>query len=334
MPTALRADASALRFSTDFGIAPMPPPSVSVIIPVYNGERYIEEALDSVFAQTFRDFEVIVVNDGSTDRTEERLSRYRDRMLYAAQRNRGLSASRQEGLERAHGTFIAFLDADDIWLPLKLERQVRFARAHPEYGIVTTDAERFDESGVILSSLKSWYQPRSGYVMENLLLNNWIPPSAAMVRRECFERVGAVEVEPPGYGEDWVMWVQIAACYQVYFIDEVLVRRRVHPGSMTSRESDVQFQCLLRDLEVMKERVPALRQRPQLVRDAAFRICLNRGRNDLHAVEVSGARQKLKLALGFKPYYPTAWGLLAAAYTPAWFLRGVRVAVRHLQTRS
>jgi hypothetical protein len=301
---------------------------VSVIIPVFNGERYIEEALDSVFAQTFRDIEVIVVNDGSTDGTEQRIQRYRGRITYHVQPNRGLSASRVEGLRLASGSLIAFLDADDVWLPGKLERQVKVACAHPEYGIITTDAEKFDESGVTLPSLKCWYQPTSGYVMEGLLSENWIPPSAALVRRECFELVRTFDVPPPNYGEDWMMWVQIAARYQVYFIDEVLVRSRQHAASMTDRGGEIQFQGLLRNLEIMKVRVSELKVQPDLVRQAGFRICIHRARADLKALDVARARDKLRLALGYKPHALSAWGLLTAAYLPSSFLQGVKRAVK------
>jgi GT2 family glycosyltransferase len=304
-------------------------PLVSVIIPVYNGEKYIEEALESVFAQTFRDFEVVVINDGSTDGTERRLTKYRERIKYQAQPNSGLSVSRAVGLEFASGSLVAFLDADDVWLPSKLERQVQVACAHPEYGIITTDVEQFDERGVSLPSLKCWYQPASGHVMERLLFDNWIPPSAALVRRECFDLVHTFDVPPPAYGEDWMMWIQISAAYPVYFINQVLARHRGHQSSMTSQGSAVQFQCLLRNLEIMKEGVPALRARPLLVREAAFRICRNRAWNDLQALQLPEAQQKSRLALGFKPYSLRAWGLLGATHLPVSAIRAVKAVLKY-----
>jgi glycosyltransferase involved in cell wall biosynthesis len=304
-------------------------PLVSVIIPVYNGEKYIEEALDSIFAQTFQDFEVIVVDDGSTDGTERRLGRYRGLIKYHGQRNRGQAAAREQGLRLASGLLVAFLDADDAWQPTKLEKQVEFAQAHPEYGIISTDVERFDDSGVLLPSLKSWYKPSSGHVMEKLLFDNWIPPSCALVRRECFEKVQTFDLEPPNYGEDWMMWIQIAADYPVHFLDQVLVRHRVHQDSVTSRGSELQFQCLLRNLEIMKERVPALKAKPYLARESAFRICFNRGWSDIQELQVGRARQKIRLALGFRPYSLDAWVLLGATHVPTWALRAVKAGIKY-----
>ena len=299
-------------------------PEVSVIIPVYNGEKYIEEALESVLAQTFRDFEVIVINDGSTDTTEERLAKYQDRIVYVRQENRGLAATRGRGLELAKGEWIAFLDADDVWLPRKLELQVEFAGRHPEYGIVTTDALSFEGERTVVPSLKEWYRPASGNVLENLLFGNWIPPSAAMIRRECFEKVNTFDVPPPAFGEDWLMWMQIAAYYPVYFIDEVLVRRRLHSASMSSQGGEIQFQCLLRNLEILREKIPQLKARPDLIDKAAFRICFNRGLGDLRAVRLPQARDKLRRAVAYKPYSFKALLLLAVSYLPSSVLGAIK----------
>ena len=293
-------------------------PRGSVIIPVYNGEAFIEDALESVFAQTFRDFEVIVINDGSTDGTEERLGKYRDRINYVKQENRGLAATRGRGVALARAPLVAFLDADDMWLPRKLEGQVEAAGEHPECGIITTDALSFSDSGVVVPSLKDWYRPACGNVVENLLFGNWIPPSAAMIRRECFEHVKTFDVPPPGYGEDWMMWMQVAAHFAVHYIDEVLVRRRLHSNSMSGQNEDIQFRCVLRNFEIIRKRVPRLNGRPSLIDEAAFRVCLSRGMRDIRAVRLPEARDKLKRALEYKPHSFKARAAQAATYVPGW----------------
>lgn len=303
-------------------------PEVSVIIPVYNGEKFIKEALDSVFAQTFHDFEIIVVNDGSTDSTERSLSKYMGQITYVVQMNQGQSVSRRRGLQESTGNFVAFLDADDIWIPRKLERQVGFALAHPEYGIVTTDVASFEDQQTVLSSLKQWHQIPDGYVLENLLFDNWIPPSAALVRRECFDRVTTFDVPPPCFGEDWMMWMEIAAHYPIHFVDEVLVCRRLHPESVSSQADEVQFRCLLRNLEIMEERIPQFRAQPALIREAAFRICFRRGLGDLQAIRVLAARDKLRRAIGYRPYSVEAWMLFAGTFVPAPALHGLKRGVK------
>jgi glycosyltransferase involved in cell wall biosynthesis len=304
-------------------------PLVSVIIPVYNGEKYIAEALESVFAQTLQNFEIIVINDGSTDRTEQQLEKYRDRIHYVQQENRGLAATRGRGVGLARGSLIAFLDADDVWLPEKLERQVEAAREHPDCGIVTTDALAFSGERVVLRSMKEKEnRPKSGDVLEDLLFGNWIPPSAAMVRRECFEKVQTFDVPPPGYGEDWLMWMQIAAYRPVHFIDQVLVRWRLHSNNMGHHGGDTQFRCLLRNFEIIRERVPHLNGRPNLIDRAAFQVCFRRGFDDLRNLATDQARDKLRLALHYNVRSARTWLLFGIAQLPSAVLRRLRTATR------
>ena len=303
-------------------------PQVSVIIPVYNGEKYIEEALESVFAQTFQDFEVIVINDGSTDGTEQRLEKSRGRIIYITQPNMGQSASRRKGLAAANAPLIAFLDSDDLWLPKKLEQQVEFAQAHPEYGIVSTDVLSFNETGVVSPTLRKTYSISNGFVVEKLLFGNWIPPSAAMVRRECFDMVRNFDLPPPEHGEDWLMWMQIAAHYPVYFIDEVLVKKRVHAESVSSRDSERSMEHFFRNLEIMRDHIPQLGARPELIDECAFRICLKHGLADLQALDLQSARNNVRRAISHKPYSLKAWALLAIAHAPVWILRALKRGMR------
>jgi glycosyltransferase involved in cell wall biosynthesis len=274
---------------------------VTVIIPTHNDGAFLEEALESVFRQTFRDFDVIVVNDGSTDDTEARLGKYRARIRYVYQECRGPAASRNLAIRATQSPLVAFLDADDQWLPKKLETQVRFAEASPSVGIITTDVEWFNENGVTNSSLKSRYPISSGFVIEQLIFHNWISTSAAMVRRECFGRAGWFDEEPGIYGEDWMMWVQIAAQYPVQFVDQVLTRRRVRSDSLEQRNAEAQFNNLFRNLEKMQATVPALSQRPELLREAAYRICMERGKQDLRLLNTLGAKNKFRKACGYFP---------------------------------
>ncbi|MGH9799036.1 MAG: glycosyltransferase family A protein, partial [Blastocatellia bacterium] len=118
-------------------------PAVSIIIPAYNLAPYIAETLDSVFAQTCRDFEIIVINDGSTDDTEERIAPYRNRIVYIRQENRGVMAARNVGLQAARGRYIALLDGDDLWLPNFLEVLVGMLEADPDLSVAYPNARYF-----------------------------------------------------------------------------------------------------------------------------------------------------------------------------------------------
>src|SRR5438067_1269450 len=203
-------------------------PSVSIIIPVYNAKKYLEETLQSVLAQTFQQFEIILVDDGSTDGTSEIIEKFSDRAICLKNDHRGPASSRNLGLQAARGSFIAFLDADDLWLPTKLEKQVAVMRAHPEYGLITCDASMFCDSGVIATSSKARQPIATGHVLRQLLCSNWVGTSCAMVPRKCLEKVGAFDEEMFNGGEDWMLWLKIAAEYPVYFLDEPLVQYRVH----------------------------------------------------------------------------------------------------------
>ncbi len=132
-------------------------PTVSVIIPTYNRRAYVQEAIDSVLAQTYTDYEIIVIDDGSTDGTGEALrERYGDKIIYEWQENQGLSAARNRGIESSRGQYIALLDSDDLWMPEKLERQVACLSQHPEVAMVARAYARRDcwqrAQGVSISS--------------------------------------------------------------------------------------------------------------------------------------------------------------------------------------
>ena len=118
---------------------------VSVIIPVYNSERYISEAVESVLNQTYRNLQVIVINDGSTDGTERALEPYMDHINYFFQENRGVAAARNVGIRSSRGRHIAFLDSDDIWMPEKLENQVSYMIGHPEFKFLYSDFVYFND---------------------------------------------------------------------------------------------------------------------------------------------------------------------------------------------
>ena len=308
--------------------------TVTVIIPTHNDGAYIEGALESVFSQTFQDFEIIVVNDGSTDDTEQRLAKLGDRIVYHYKKCSGPSACRNWAIRHASSPLIAFLDADDLWLPTKLEKQVRFALENPTFGIITTDVEGFNEYGVTSTSLKSRYPISNGFVVEKLLFHNWVTTSAVMVRRECFGPSGWFDEEPGIFGEDWMMWVQIAAKYPVQFLDEVLTRRRVRATSFEQRNAEAQFKNLFRNLDKLQKSVPALSSRPELFREAAYRICVGRGKYDLQQLKTQAARQKFLRALGYYQFRPYPWMLLLVSFLPMGVLRAIKASGRLRQWRS
>jgi glycosyltransferase involved in cell wall biosynthesis len=211
-------------------------PAVSVIIPAYNYARFLPRAIKSVITQTLRDFEVIVVDDGSTDDTAAVARGYLSdpRVRYIYQENRGLSAARNTGISLAKGKYIAFLDADDLWLPEKLEKQLRiFEREAGSVALVYCFIEYIDEQGTVLESAKEL--PVENPTLGDLLYANWVlgSGSSVLIKKEAFDRVGLFDEELRSL-EDMNMWLRILHEYDSARADEVLVRITRHRRSMQS----------------------------------------------------------------------------------------------------
>ncbi|KAA3661579.1 MAG: glycosyltransferase family 2 protein, partial [Chloroflexi bacterium] len=178
-------------------------PTVSVIIPSYNYANFLPEAVESIFNQTFQDFEVIVVDDGSTDNTQEVVQTFmvRDRFHYIYQENQGLAATRNTGLRAAKGDFVAFLDADDIILPNKLEVQVNWLRNNPDFGLVGSGYYYMDEHGVPIEEQRPWL--RSPHLkIEDLLFDCPFIVHAILVKKEWVDKVGGFDKRVRRV-EDW-----------------------------------------------------------------------------------------------------------------------------------
>src|SRR6266545_6495779 len=186
-------------------------PLVSVVTPAYNVAWCIARAIDSVLAQDFRARELIIVNDGSTDDTRAVLEAYGDAITVIHQDNRGMSAARNVGIKNAHGTYVAFLDADDWWLPGKLSRQVELMQSRPEIGFCSTSARVEDGDGRLLNH---WRCPNgSTEILATLFAQNAAIAggcSAVIVRKKLFDRVGLFDETLGGF-EDPDLWMRLAA---------------------------------------------------------------------------------------------------------------------------
>jgi len=212
-------------------------PKVSVIIPTYNYGHFLGEAIRSVLGQTLQDWELIVVDDGSTDNTREVVAAFADpRIHYIHQQNRGNPAARNAALRVVSGEYVAFLDADDVWFPEKLEKQVaKLDRLPPTVGLVYSDVYLFNnEDGTIIRSFLQGRRPPQGRILRELLgPDGWfISDTGSLIRREVFQRVGLYD-ESLWWYEDWEMWVRIAAAYEVAALDEPLARCRRHSANLS-----------------------------------------------------------------------------------------------------
>ena len=250
-------------------------PKVSVIIPAYNASSYIKESLDSAFAQSFQDFEVIVVNDGAPDtpQLETVLQPYLERIVYVKQQNRGVSAARNVGVHRSRGELIAFLDADDIWLPQYLEVQVTFLDNHPGAVAVISDVIRFGESAPKPPE-RHMLPPSTNNLLsfdDMLRRKGGQLPSATVVRRDKALAAGLFD-EGLRVGED------IEFCIRVCFPDgsigytrQLLVKYRFHQAgagtTLTRRQiNENETECLSR---IAKKIALSDAQRSMLAKEVA-----------------------------------------------------------------
>ena len=213
-------------------------PTVSVIIPAYKVAPFICETLDSVFAETFTDFEAIVINDDSPDtlQLEQALESYSGKIIYLKQPNRGAGAARNSGLRLARGEYVAFLDGDDMWLPEFLAEQLKLIRSDGGYDLVYADAINLSEQGYD-SSTNMTYNPSRGEVTFLKLLCGEcnIVTSTVLARREPIMRVGCFN-EHFVNSQDFDLWLRLAkdAGARMTYQQKVLARRRIYRGSLAS----------------------------------------------------------------------------------------------------
>jgi glycosyltransferase involved in cell wall biosynthesis len=207
-------------------------PRVSITMPVLNGERYIGRALESIAAQTYRDFELIVVDDGSTDRTAACVDAFRDRLRLKRVThawNQGIARSVNDGLRQSSGEFIAFLDHDDCWLPEFLETQVRYLDSHPEVGMAHSDYQITDgDDHIVCESVARWRGKTcpSGNVFADLLQESFIVGNSVLIRKPCIARFGGFSEDLP-FG-DYHLWMRIARHYQIGYVPKPLTQYRQH----------------------------------------------------------------------------------------------------------
>lgn len=201
-------------------------PKVSVIIPSFNAMKYLPRTMKSVLSQSFNDAEIIVVNDGSTDDTERWVLSIDDpRIKIITQENKGLAGARNTGILNSQGEFIAFLDADDIWEPTKLEKQVKALEEDMSVSLVYTWVAYIDEqdnpTGRVIRNVAE------GDVWADLTQRNIVESgSVAMVRKNCFDEVGLFDQSLGSYVEDWDMWLRMSTKYRFKVLKEPLVYYR------------------------------------------------------------------------------------------------------------
>lgn len=299
-------------------------PMVSVVVTTYNYGRFLPFALDSVLEQTFDDLEVIVIDDGSTDNTQQVIQPYlRDRRVrYFLRNHLGVVTAKNTGIKLARGPYVAFLDADDIWMPAKLERQLELFQADPELGVVYTRRQLIDEEGhELVHEQPKFYR---GMVLEPLFRTNFVCFSSALVARRVFDTVGLLNLAYAP-SEDYDLWLQIARHFRFDYVDDPLVQYRIGHASLSRR--------LERQHTVLKIMRSFLNQQGvrALMSPAAVRVAFAETRSNL---ALSLRNRSRFLALGWYlralcscPTYGPAWRGLASVFLTESARRRLRLAL-------
>jgi glycosyltransferase involved in cell wall biosynthesis len=288
---------------------PPTPPRVSVIIPTHR-PVYLDEALDSVRAQTFGDYEIIVIDDGSPDPAAPARA---DDLTLIRQPNAGAAAARNRGIEHARGELLAFLDHDDRWQPLLLERLVAFFDAHPTVVLACTELSFMDQpEGRWLAR----YGHQTGiFPYDDLLRENCLGTSASLVRAEAARAVGGFDVSQR-YTEDYRFWLELGLVGELGFVNEPLAVYRRHETSVTAcgRQSGVWQVAELQVYTRLMAAHPELATRPALI-DGLARAEFDRGYAMLQRGDFCTARAAFRASLGHRRWRRRTWLNLLRAVT-------------------
>jgi glycosyltransferase involved in cell wall biosynthesis len=250
-------------------------PLVSVIIPSYNSRRFLIETVESALAQSYPHIELIVVDDGSTDDTATFLAPYQGRLRYVYQENRGPSAARNRGIAEARGELLAFLDADDLWLPDKVSRQVDALCRSPRSGLVHTDVLVHEQGTGRKYHRVTRKASYVGQCSNVLFTQNQLTTSSVLLYKKCLTRVGMLD-ETCRHTDDYDLWLRIARHYEFCYIDEPLVIYRLHDTNITRstlamrRDELYVLEKTLRDAPSLRSMVGSRAVRRRLYQLMAF----------------------------------------------------------------
>jgi glycosyltransferase involved in cell wall biosynthesis len=270
-------------------------PLVSVVVPTYNGESFVRQTLDSIFAQTYRPFEVIVCDDGSSDGTLAILESYGDRLHLVQQQNQGVAAARNRASLEARGELIAFLDHDDLWEPHMLATLVPLLVARSDVGLVYADAWIIDSASIVRGRRGSFLHYASGDVLEPLLHGNFIPVETTLMRAQLFRELCGCDPSLR-YLEDYELCLRVARATQVGFHSEPLARYRIHERNL-SHEIEPMLIEWLRLIDSLEDRIGALTGAQATVVEAERRrLCVDLAWRALRHRDLSGADEWMRRA--------------------------------------
>lgn len=298
--------------------------AVSAVIPAHNVEPYLAEAVESALSQTFQCHEVIIVDDGSTDGTIQEARAFGNKVKVIQTQQGGAARARNLGVRAASGTHIAFLDADDVWAPRKIERQVELFVSNPELGLVTTgDCVMGTQPHGASEKRKRLFE--GGNVAARILLRSGLATPTVMLPKAVFEAVGGFD-ESLALGEDDHLWIRIASRYPVALIDEILVWIRQRPGSLTTDRLRL-YDHALAALDKLTADPIAMAAVGDLLALKRSLIYADRGYTHFAKLDLAAARIACRAALKYDGRNMKAWKYLVLSSMP----RRLILALRRVQ---
>mgnify|MGYP003675035063 FL=1 len=284
-------------------------PLVSIITPTYNRAEFIEQAVNSVLAQTYTNFELLIVDDGSTDNTRDLLepALTDSRVRYSRQENQGQSVARNRALSEAKGDFVCFLDSDNYWPTEKLEKQVALFRQQPDYDVIYGDVVVIDEVGAEVT--RNNMRRYSGQIARYMIRDNCVSMNTAMARRRCFDELGAMSGKRR-VADDYDLWLRFSARFRFLYVPEFFAYYRVMDDQISSdktRRFDSNWQIIT---DFRREFPDAMSEQDFDLGFAAFH---NRKARYLASQgSKGGALAEMLKALRLRPFRRASWRSLAA----------------------
>lgn len=298
---------------------------VSVIIPAYNSAAFIAETIRSVLAQTYDNVEIIVVDDGSTDATLDVLSEFGEQITVLTKSNGGPASARNLAIRNSTGAYIAFLDADDLWMPEKLMEQVAFLESHPEVGMTYSEALMFVEPFEEASGEKQ-IRGKIGFTGEtsfcHLLLGDHIPNSTVLMRRNCVETIGWLnESRALVAVEDYEYWLRLARAFPIRAIAKPMAYYRVHAHNLMGEGDDIEksLRLPMRALEEIERLFPDCWRECEMEKDVLFaRLTIRAGFAYKQRGDWWNCLKKFRQALGHRCNVRVLRWIVAAILLKRW----------------
>ena len=288
-------------------------PLVSVILPVYNGSRWLNDAIESVLKQTYKKLELLIVDDGSTDDSKVIINTYAQdkRLHYIYQQNKGFSAAINRGIFESKGDLVGFIGQDDIWLPRKLEIQLLFFAKDPELGLLHSNYLCIDSFGEFLNErvIKIPLLLNRNKLIAKLFLENFIGFETVLVKKNCLVSAGTFDERMIGFS-DHDMWLRLAGFSKIRYVNATLVKKRLHKSQVTRRTQSVSQDELLLVTKVVN-RYPMLKK---VERKKLSELYLIMGINCLRNNNYCEAKKDLRYAVKYRPF---AWKAIVAYFVPS-----------------